>query len=103
MLIYFSRLPLIHPSYLQDNFNDWEVVYPFHVACFKILTKVLAHVAGVDLVNKDYLYEVMEQLAGEDCYSALPIDYGDIRGPDQFWSCTAGEEVGLGYHRKEKS
>jgi hypothetical protein len=64
--------------------------FPFHEACFKIMLRSFGY-EGKHEVDKDVLYAVMSQ---NMVYLAknLEVDYGPIRGPEQFWECYQGEE-----------
>ncbi|GAB1218104.1 hypothetical protein ATERTT37_007353 [Aspergillus terreus] len=44
-----------------------------------------------DNIDKKVLYKVMMDI--NPGHPRLDLDYGDIKGPDQYWLCEPGEEV----------
>ena len=72
---------------------DEEPAFPFHEACYKILSRNLGFVDEKGL-GRDVLYGVLKQ--NIDRYArGLNLDYGCIQGANQFWECLPGEEVSL--------
>ncbi|KAH8723762.1 hypothetical protein GQ44DRAFT_740757 [Phaeosphaeriaceae sp. PMI808] len=58
--------------------------FPFHEACFKILTKCLGYESKPRELNKDILH-------ADEWSSSLDLDYGPVQ-QEQSWQCHAGEE-----------
>jgi hypothetical protein len=79
-----------HSCYFSSDPNDMYA-FPFHEACYKILSRRLGcdDEKGID---KDVLYSVMKQ-NGKDYGRYLDLNYGGIQGMKQFWECLPGEEV----------
>ncbi|KAL4917879.1 hypothetical protein BDW62DRAFT_76043 [Aspergillus aurantiobrunneus] len=75
-------------SYDHDSKNI-RAAFPFHRACFKILTRVIGD------VDKDLLYQIFTDLAEGIC---LNLFYGSLVGPGakpSEWVCFAGEEFAV--------
>lgn len=70
---------------------DIPPAYPFHEACFQVLTRRLGY-ENPNEVDKDVLYTVMTQFCA-DYARMLALDYGSEQECGQFWECMPGEEV----------
>lgn len=70
--------------------SDQHPTYPLHEACLQVLAKCLG-LQKEDEIDRDVLYAVLSQNS-EDYAPALSLDYGQIEGPEQFWSSIPGEE-----------
>jgi hypothetical protein len=79
-----------YSCYFSSDPNDMYA-FPFHEACYKILSRRLGcdDEKGID---KDVLYSVMKQ-NGKEYGRCLDLNYGGIQGMKQFWECLPGEEV----------
>ena len=75
--------------------ND-TMAFPFHEACFAILSRCLGY-EDVKDIDKDLLYDV---LASDtvDYGGRLGLDYGLVQSCHQFWDCLPGEEVSYPDH-----
>ncbi|CAG9996853.1 unnamed protein product [Clonostachys byssicola] len=86
----------VEAMFCYSSYNDSEEpVFPFHMDCFKILSRYLTGSDDISLINKDVMYGVLRSLAGSAC---LDLDYvfpGTNFGPspEQFWDCIPGEEL----------
>ncbi|KAG2412827.1 hypothetical protein HFD88_010384 [Aspergillus terreus] len=65
-------------------------VFPFHLCCFKLLLYSIFNDMEFDNIDKKVLYKVMMDI--NPGHPRLDLDYGDIKGPDQYWLCEPGEE-----------
>ncbi|OAL57354.1 hypothetical protein IQ07DRAFT_528128 [Pyrenochaeta sp. DS3sAY3a] len=70
--------------------DDMPPAYPFHEACFQVLTRRLGY-ENPNEVDKDVLYTVMTQFCA-DYSRMLALDYGSEQECGQFWECMPGEE-----------
>uniref|UniRef100_A0A8H7MZF0 F-box domain-containing protein n=1 Tax=Bionectria ochroleuca TaxID=29856 RepID=A0A8H7MZF0_BIOOC len=82
------------PCYFDYNDNE-DPVFPFHMDCFKLLSRYLTGSDDIGLINKDVMYGVVCSLADSTC---LNLDYAfpgtDFRPtPEQAWYSIAGEEL----------
>jgi hypothetical protein len=72
---------------------DEEPAFPFHEACYKLLSRDLGFVDEKGL-DRDVLYRILKQNV-DRLARGLSLDYGCIQGANQFWECLPGEEVSL--------
>ncbi|KAL1615432.1 hypothetical protein SLS56_011822, partial [Neofusicoccum ribis] len=67
-------------------------VFPFHWCCFELLLKVLTNTTDLDRLDKELLYNVMQDLAQDDT-RCLSLDYGGAgAAQSQFWESLPGQE-----------
>jgi hypothetical protein len=74
------------------DFDQGDPVFPFHWCCYDLLCKALTGSNDVSKIDKDLLFNVMQELA-PDYTSRLDLDYGKP-GPEneQFWVSEPGME-----------
>lgn len=82
-----------YPCYTSYDPNE-SPVFPFHDACFQILTHSLGY-KDTEQIDKDALYTSMAQCLNRDYDRTLDLDYGDVEGAEQFWDCISGEEYSV--------
>jgi hypothetical protein len=72
-----------------------EPAFPFHEACYKVLTRNLGYEDAED-VDKDALYSAMLQCRNmkNGDSNDLDLDYGDDVEPNHFWDGDMCREVG---------
>jgi hypothetical protein len=94
-----------HPERPDDNLEAdmyWVLnqgrtkAFPCHGLCLQMAAKVILGHPDARLLDPETLYKVMcDEFHGGvngfgDC---LSLNYGDIQGPDQYWTCIPGYEV----------
>jgi hypothetical protein len=84
-----------------SHWCDRPATFPFHKACFHVLTHAVLGESDITHIDKDAMYSAMDQIYSVSSpTSGIGLDYGGILGMGQFWDCIPGEEVGSTIHRE---
>ncbi|PHH84129.1 hypothetical protein CDD83_2435 [Cordyceps sp. RAO-2017] len=79
--------------YGEDPYQESEMAFPFHEACFEVLARLLTGTPDAKSVDKDVLFEAMENFVDSDREGvSMELDYGAITGSQQYWQSIQGEE-----------
>ncbi|GME25859.1 hypothetical protein GTA08_BOTSDO09438 [Neofusicoccum parvum] len=90
------QLPVVHALTLSSSYrtdgSGAPPVFPFHWCCFELLLKVLTNTTDLGRLDKELLYNVMQDLAQDDT-RYLSLDYGEAgAAQSQFWESLPGQE-----------
>ncbi|KAL4871501.1 hypothetical protein BDV12DRAFT_194267 [Aspergillus spectabilis] len=80
---------------LQSYTYNHQAVYPFHQACFEILSRVITgNTESLKILDKDIFYHVFSDLQLD---TRLGLDYGSLRSARSIWQPLSGEEFAVVY------
>jgi hypothetical protein len=82
-----------------------RIVFPFHSACFEVLTRAITGSPDFSKIDQDILYSTFADLVIDDdeerMRMGMGLDYGDMSGQSEtddcwYWTSVRGEEVNTG-------